>query len=68
MGKSTRPLAAETELLRQAYAAFNRNDIPAFVKALDPRIEWTEPAEYPTGGTYHGHAVVKAHRLLRSLD
>jgi ketosteroid isomerase-like protein len=61
MGKATPSLAAETEALRQAYAALNRNDIPAFVKALDPQIEWTEPAEYPEGGTYHGHAEVKAH-------
>ena len=37
------------------------NDIPATVKAFDPQIEWTEPAEYPGGGTYHGHAGVEAH-------
>jgi hypothetical protein len=61
MGKLTPPLAAETEALREAYAALNRNDIPATVKAFDPQIEWTEPAEYPGGGTYHGHAGVKAH-------
>lgn len=61
MGKLTPSLAAETEALREAYAALNRNDIPATVKAFDPQIEWTEPAEYPGGGTYHGHAGVKAH-------
>jgi uncharacterized protein len=53
--------AAETEALREAYAALNRNDILATVKAFDPRIEWAEPAEYPGGGTYHGHPAVKAH-------
>ena len=47
MGKLTPSLAAETEALREAYAALNRNDIPAAVKAFDPQIEWTEPAEYP---------------------
>ena len=31
------------------------------VKVFDSQIEWTEPAEYPTGGTYHGLAEVKAH-------
>ena len=31
------PLAAETEALRKAYAAFNRNDIAATVEALDPK-------------------------------
>ncbi|MHB8486289.1 MAG: nuclear transport factor 2 family protein [Candidatus Acidiferrales bacterium] len=55
------PLAAETEALRKAYAAFNRNDIAATVEALDPQIEWTEPAEFPRGGTYHGHEGVKAY-------
>jgi len=61
MGKLTPSLAAETEALRDAYAALNRNDIPAMVNAFDPQIEWTEPAEYPGGGTYQGHAGVMAH-------
>lgn len=55
------PLATETEALREAYAAFNRNDIAATVDALDPQIEWTEPAEFPGGGTYHGREGVKAY-------
>src|SRR5205814_5556861 len=54
-------LAAEMEALRNAYAAFNRNDIADTVEALDPQIEWTEPAEFPGGGTYHGHEGVKAY-------
>jgi uncharacterized protein len=61
MVNATQPLAAETEALREAYAAFNRNDIPATVKALDPQIEWTEPAEFPGGGTYRGPAEVEAY-------
>lgn len=61
MSNSSPSLAAETEALREAYAALNRNDMPATVKAFDPQIEWTEPAEYPGGGTYHGHAEVKDH-------
>jgi ketosteroid isomerase-like protein len=61
MGKLTPSLAAETEALREAYAALNRNDIPAIVKVFDPQIEWTEPAEYAGGGTYHGRAAVEAH-------
>ena len=44
MGTLTPSLVAETEALREAYAALNRNDIPASVKAFDPQIEWTEPA------------------------
>jgi len=45
--------------LRDAYAAFNRGDIDAAVNPLDPEIEWTEPAEFPGGGTYHGRDGVK---------
>lgn len=37
MGKLTPSLAAETEALREAYAALNQNDIPATVKAFDRR-------------------------------
>jgi uncharacterized protein len=55
------PLAAETEALKEAYAALNRNDIPGFVRVFDPQIEWTEPAGYPEAGTYRGHAAVEAH-------
>jgi uncharacterized protein len=61
MGKLTPRLAAETGALREAYAALNRNDIPAMVKAFDPQIEWIEPAEYTGSATCHGLAAVKAH-------
>ena len=40
--------------LRAAYAAFNRGDLDAATRILDPRIEWIEPAEFPGGGTYNG--------------
>ncbi len=60
--------AAETEALRKAYAAFNRNDIAATVEALDPQIEWTEPAEFPGGGRYHGHEGVKAYLSQSRAD
>ena len=42
-----------------AYRAFNRGDMPAAVEPLDAQIEWTEPAEFPGGGTYHGRDGVK---------
>jgi ketosteroid isomerase-like protein len=50
MGELTPSLAAETEALREAYAALNRNDIPGFVKAFDPQ-----------DGIYHGLATVTEH-------
>jgi uncharacterized protein len=45
--------------LRAAYAAFNRGDIDTAVKSLDRHVEWTEPVEFPGGGTYHGVEAVK---------
>jgi uncharacterized protein len=61
MGIVTNARAAEIDALKKAYTAFNRNDIAATVEAMDPQIEWTEPAEFPGGGTYHGHEGVKAY-------
>lgn len=40
--------------LRAAYVAFNRGDIDAAVRLLDPQVEWVEPVEFPNGGAYHG--------------
>ncbi|HEV8041681.1 MAG TPA: nuclear transport factor 2 family protein [Bryobacteraceae bacterium] len=47
--------------LRRAYDAFNRGDIDTTVEPLHPDIEWTEPSEFPGGGTYRGHAGVKGY-------
>jgi uncharacterized protein len=68
MNTLTAPMVVETEALRRAYAAFNRNDIAATVEAMDPQIEWTEPAEFPGGGTYHGHEGVKAYLSQSRAD
>jgi ketosteroid isomerase-like protein len=68
MDNPNAPMARETEALRRAYAAFNRNDIAATVEAMDPQIEWTEPAEFPGGGTYHGHEGVKAYLSQSRAD
>ena len=50
--------SAQTEqrisILRAAYAAFNRGDIDAAIQSLAPDIDWTEPTEFPGGGSYHG--------------
>lgn len=53
--------ADQTEALRAAYAALNRNDIPGFAAVFDPQIERIEPADFPQGGTYRGLEAVKAH-------
>lgn len=67
MSELTPALAAETNALREAYAAFNRNDVPAFGQVLDPQIEWIEPVEFSGGGTYRGRDVVLAH-LAKSRE
>ena len=46
-------------ILRAAYVAFNRGDIDAAVQSLDPQIDWSEPAEFPGGGSYHGREGAK---------
>ena len=69
MSNPTPSLAAQTNTptneltvaLSEAYAALNRNDIPAFVKIFDPQIERIEPPDFPQGGTYHGIEAVTAH-------
>lgn len=52
--------ANETEVLRDVYAAINRNDIPGVLKFFDPQIERVEPEGFPSSGTYRGHAEVSA--------
>ena len=61
MDDPTQTLAAETEAIREAYAALNRNDIEGFVKDFDPQIERIEFEGLPTAGTYRGLEAVKEH-------
>jgi hypothetical protein len=49
--------------LRSDYAAFNRGDFDAAVASLDPKIDWSEPVEFPGGGTYHVRAEVKRYQM-----
>jgi uncharacterized protein len=57
--ESSTDLEQAIATLRGAYAAFNRGDIEAAVQPLDAQIEWTEPPEFPGGGTYHGREGAK---------
>lgn len=54
-------MTPEMELVKETYAAINRNDVEAAVKAFDPQIERIEPPGFPSSGTYRGHAAVMAH-------
>jgi uncharacterized protein len=51
----------EIEVLKQFYAAINRNDMPGLTKYFDPQIVRIEPGGFPTAGTYRGITEVQAH-------
>ena len=51
----------EIEVLKQFFAAINRNDMQAITKHFDPQIVRIEPEGFPTAGTYHGIAEVQDH-------
>ena len=60
--------AAQSEALREAYAGLNRNDIATFVKNFDPQVVWTEPVEFPGGGTHRGLTAVREHITKSRAD
>lgn len=60
--------AAQAEALHEAYAGLNRNDIAAFVNNFDEQVEWTEPVEFPGGGTYRGLTAVREHITKSRAD
>ncbi len=51
----------EIELLKQFFAALNRNDMQGITKYFDPQIVRIEPEGFPTAGTYRGIAEVQGH-------
>jgi len=52
--------ADDVQVLRSAYDAFARQDLPAVMEAFDDAIEWRGPDSLPFGGTYNGHEGVGA--------
>ena len=51
-------LAANIELLRRAYAAFNARNIDGALATMRPGVEWPNGME---GGIVHGHDGVRAY-------
>lgn len=51
----------EIEMLKQFFAAINRNDMQGITKYFDPQIVRIEPEGFPTAGTYRGIAEVREH-------
>jgi ketosteroid isomerase-like protein len=41
-------------VIKAAYAAFGRGDLPGVLANFDAQIEWALPDGLPFGGTYHG--------------
>jgi ketosteroid isomerase-like protein len=56
-----KPMSAEIEVLKQFFAAINRNDMQAIIKDFDPEIVRIEPDGYQTAGTYRGITEVQEH-------
>lgn len=64
---SATPPPATAELIRSAYAAFNRRDIDGALAAMVPDVDWANGWE---GGRVHGHDGVRAYwtRQWAELD
>ena len=54
-------MSTATEVLKQFFAAINRNDMQAIIKDFDPEIVRIEPEGFPTAGTYRGITEVQEH-------
>lgn len=50
-----------TEILKEFFAAINRNDMQAIARNFDPQIVRVEPEGFPTAGTYRGVQAVQEH-------
>ena len=54
-------MSNEIDVLKQFYAAINRNDLPGLTQYFDLQIVRIEPGGFPTAGTYRGITEVQAH-------
>lgn len=54
-------MCVETEILREFFAAIDRNDMPAATLHFDTQVVRVEPEGFPTAGTYRGIAQVREH-------
>jgi ketosteroid isomerase-like protein len=50
----------DVEKFRNALEAFNRGDMQAALKDMDPKVEWQTPRNLPDAQTYYGHEGIKA--------
>ena len=47
-------MAANREVVENAYAAFGKGDIPALLDLVDDGVEWSSPKTLPQGGSFRG--------------
>ncbi len=45
---------SNVDIIRGAYEAFAKGDVPAVLGVLDPNVAWTEADDFPYAGTYNG--------------
>ena len=53
------------DLIRGAYDAFAKGDVPTVLGLLSPDINWTEAEGFPYGGTYVGPRAVLENVFMR---
>lgn len=46
--------SSNLSVIKEAYEAFGRGDIPGVLAIMDDEIEWHEAEGFPYGGTYRG--------------
>lgn len=49
-------MSENVQLIRGAYDAFARGDVPAVIALLDESVEWEVTDALPHGGSFHGQA------------
>ncbi len=49
------------EAVRNAWSAYNRGDIDAFLAAASPEVEFIEDPSFPEAGVYRGRDAVRAY-------
>jgi len=54
-------MSTEIDILKEFFAAINRNDMVAIARDFDPEIVRIEPEGFPTAGIYPGIAQVQRH-------
>ncbi|MGZ3727041.1 MAG: nuclear transport factor 2 family protein [Pseudobdellovibrio sp.] len=52
---------AENAIIKEVYAAINRNEFSEALKYFDSQVVRVEPAGYDTAGTHHGQAELLKH-------